>query len=219
MTCLSIQLVARGAGDGVFADAPAAVGHVPRASPRRVMIGHMQFFCTIRSMGGPLAITDSEGKEHYHARTVPDIGERLALRAADGGGQLAAIVREPMTGGFEVLMAGQRTALVRFRGLVNVQCLVETPDDGLVVTGDVPSGTYKLCRNADLGAEPLAEVVRRGRSNVRYELGVSVADGEDSVRLLATVLGIEYLCEDRRAETSDLRTGLKVFLRLIGMHH
>jgi hypothetical protein len=183
------------------------------------MIGHMQFFCTIRSMGGPLAITDSEGKEHYHARTVPDIGERLALLAADGGGQLAAIVREPMTGGFEVLITGKRTALVRFRGLVNVQCLIETPDGGLVVTGDVPGGTYKLYPNADLGAKPLAEVVRTRGSNVRYELGISVADGEDLVRLLATVLSIEYLCEDRRTETSDLRTGLRVFLRLIGMHH
>jgi hypothetical protein len=184
------------------------------------MIWRMQFFCTIQSMGGPLTITDSEGKERYRARTVPAIGERLALLAADGGGQLAAIVREPMTGGFEVLIANKRMALVRFRGLINVQCLIESPD-GLVVHGDVPSGTYELRPNANPGAEPLAEVVRKrgaGRYNVRYELGISVADGEDPVRLLATVLGIEYLCEDRRAETSDLRTGLRVFLRLIRMH-
>jgi hypothetical protein len=192
-----------------------------RASLCRAMIGRMQFFCTIQSMGGPLTITDSEGKERYHARTVPDIGERLALLAADGGGQLAAIVREPMTGGFAVLIANKRMALVRFRGLVNVQCLIESPDGGLVVGGDVPSGTYGLYPNADPGAEPLAEVVRTrgaGRYNVRYELGISVADGEDPVRTLATVLGIEYLCEDRRAETNDLRTGLRVFLRLIRMH-
>jgi hypothetical protein len=126
-----------------------------------------------------------------------------------------------MTGGFAVLIANKRMALVRFRGLVNVQCLIESPDGGLVVGGDVPSGTYGLYPNADPGAEPLAEVVRTrgaGRYNVRYELGISVADGEDPVRLLATVLGIEYLCEDRRAETNDLRTGLRVFLRLIRMH-
>jgi hypothetical protein len=183
------------------------------------MIARMQFFCTVQSMGGPLAITDSDGKERYHARTVPAVGERLALRAADGGGQLAAIVREPMTGGFEVLIANKRMALVRFRGLVNVQCLIESPDAGLVVNGDVPGGTYALYPSAGLGAEPLAEVVRKRRSNVRYELGISVADGQDPVRLLATVLGIEYLCEDRRTESSDLRTGLKVFRRLIGMHH
>jgi hypothetical protein len=77
------------------------------------MIGRMQFFCTIRSMGDPLTITDSEGKERYHARTVPDIGERLALRAANGGAELAAIVREPMTGGFEVLIANKRGARYR----------------------------------------------------------------------------------------------------------
>jgi hypothetical protein len=187
----------------------------------RAMIGRMEFFCTIQSMGGPLTITDNEGKELYHARTVPDVGERLALRAADGGDQLAAIVREPMTGGFEVLIANKRMALARFRGLVNVQCLIESPEGGLVVTGDVPGGTYGLYPNADPGAEPLAEVVRTGgagRYNARYELGISVADGEDPVRLLATVLGIEYLCEDRRAETNDLRTGLRVFRRLIRIH-
>ena len=181
----------------------------------------MQFFCTIQSMGGPLTITDSEGRERYHARTVPDIGERLALLAADGGGQLAAIVREPMTGGFEVCIANKRMALVRFRGLVNVQCLIESPDGGLVVNGDVPSGTYKLSPNADPGVGPLAEVVRKsgpGGSFARHRLGISVADGEDPVRLLATVLAIEYLCEDRRTETNELRNGLRVFLRLIRMH-
>ena len=168
-------------------------------------------------MGGPLTITDSEGKERYHARTVPDVGERLALRAADGGGQLAAIVREPMTGGFEVRIADKRMALVRFRGLVNVQCLIESADGGLVVVGDVLSGTYELHPSLDPGAEPLAKVVRRGGAG-RYVLGIGVADGDDPVRLLATVLGIEYLYEDRRTETRDLRSGLRVFLRLIGMH-
>lgn len=185
------------------------------------MIGRMQFFCTIQSMGGPLTITDSEGKERYHARTVPDVAEKLALRAADGDGQLAAIVREPMTGGFNVLIANKQPALVRFRGLVNVQCLIESPGGGLVVQGDVSSETYKLYPDADPGAQPLAEVVRKrgpGTNYVRYELGISVADGEDPVRLLATVLGIEYLCEDHRTETSDLRTGLRVFLRLFRLH-
>jgi hypothetical protein len=177
----------------------------------------MQLFCTIRSMSGPLTITDSEGKERYYVRTVPDTAERLALRATDGGGQLAAIVREPMTGGFEVLIANKRMALVRFRGLVNVQCLIESPDDGLVVTGDAPGGTYELHLNAEPGAEPLAKVVRKTGVG-RYELSISVADGEDPVRLLATVLGLEYLSEDRRAETSELRNGLGVFLRLIRMH-
>jgi hypothetical protein len=192
-------------------------GCEPRASLCRAMIVRMQFFCTIRSMGDPLTITDSERKERYHVRTVPDVAERLALRAADGGGQLAAIVREPMTSGFEVLIANKRMALVRFRGLVNVQCLIECPDGGLVVSGDAPGGRYELRPNADPGAEPLAEVVRRAGVG-RYELGISVADGEDPVRLLATVLGVEYLCEDRRTETSELRNGLRVVLRLIGMH-
>ena len=179
----------------------------------------MQITCSILTMANPFTITDSHGQECYQVTIVPDIAERLALRAA-GGGQLAVIVRDPASGGFEVLIAGERAALVRLRGLIRVQCLVDTPRGSLSVRGDVLRGRYALCTSADIGAEPQVQVLRQSatpRYGVKYEVGVSVADGEDPVPFIATVLGIEHLCEERRLDVGDLQTGLGVVGRLLGM--
>jgi hypothetical protein len=181
----------------------------------------MQFTCTIQTMAAPFTITDSHGQERYHVGTIPDIAERLGLRAA-GGGQLAAIVRDPASGGFEVLIAGERAALVRFRGLIRVQCLVDTRGGSLNVRGDVLRGAYAMCASADIGADPQVQVLRQRpapRYGVKYQVGINIADGEDPVQFIATVLGIEHLCEDRRLEVGDLRSGLGVILRLLGMHN
>jgi uncharacterized protein YxjI len=166
----------------------------------------MRFVWKFRSMVDPLTITDSEGLARYHVQSVPDVAERLAFRDLNGD-QLAAIVRDPASGGFEVLIAGERAALVRLRGLVKVRCLIEAPGGSLDVDGDVPGGSYELYANADPAAEPLAEVRRTyARSLVSvssaYEVNVSATD-EDPVRYLATVVGIEYLCDDRRGEWTD----------------
>lgn len=180
----------------------------------------MQFTCGILTMASAFTITGSQGQECYQVSIVPDIAERLALRAADGS-RLAVIVRDPASSGFAVLIAGKRAALVRLRGLLRVQCLVDTPDGSLSVRGDVLRGSYALCAGADLGADPLVQVLRRGampRYGVRYEVGVSVADGEDPAGFISMVLGIEHLCEERRQSVGDLRTGLSVVLRVLGKH-
>lgn len=179
----------------------------------------MRFTCSISTMASPFTITGSHGQECYQVRIVPDVAERLALRAA-GGGQLAVIVRDPASGGFEVLIAGERAALVRLRGLIRVQCLVETPSGSLSVRGDVLRGRYALCTSADIGSDPQVQVLRQPampRYGVKYEVGVSVADGEDPARFIATVLGLEHLCEERRLNMGDLQTGLRVVGRLLGV--
>jgi hypothetical protein len=152
----------------------------------------MRFTCSILTMASSFTITGSHGQECYQVRIVPDVAERLALRAA-GGGDLAAIVRDPASGGFEVLIAGERAALVRLHGLIRVQCLVDTPGGSLSVRGDVLRGRYALGTSADIGADPQVQVLRQPampRYGLKYEVGVSVADGEDPARFIATVLGI-----------------------------
>lgn len=182
----------------------------------------MQFTCTIQTMAAPFVITDSHGQECYHVGTIPDVAERLGVRAA-GGGQLAEIVRDPESSGFEVLIAGERAVLVRFRGLIQVQCLVDTPAGSLNVRGNVLGGTYALCASTDIGADPQVQVLRQrqratGWPGVKSKLDVGVADGEDPVRCIAMVLGIEHLCEDRGVEVDELRNGLRVVSRILGGH-
>lgn len=169
-------------------------------------------------MASPFTISGSHGQECYQVKTVPDVAERLALRA-NGGSQVAAIVRDLGSGGFEVLTADGRAALVRLRGLIKVQCLVDTPGGSLNVRGDFVGGTYALCSSANMGADPEVQVQRQPampRYGDRYQVAVNVADGADPARLIATVLGIEHLCEDRRLNVGDLQDGLRVFSRLLG---
>jgi hypothetical protein len=90
-------------------------------------------------MADPFVITDSRGQTRYEVKSVPDMVERLSLRAA-GGGELAAIVRDGMSGGFQVLIAGDHVALVRARGLIRKQYLVDVPGGGLSVLGNVDQG-------------------------------------------------------------------------------
>lgn len=181
----------------------------------------MRFTCTILTMASTFTITGSHGQDCYQVSTVPDVAERLALREAGaGGGHLAVIVRDAASGGFEVLIAGERAALVWLRGLINVQCMVDTAGGSLGVLGDVLHGRYALGTSADIGANPQVQVQRQPATpsyGVEYQLGINLADGEDPARFIATVLAIEHLCEDRRLNVGELESGLRVVRRLLGM--
>ena len=179
----------------------------------------MWFMCSIKTMASSFTIAGSHGQDCYQVSTVPDVAERLALRHA-GGGQLAVIVRDAVSHGFEVLIAGERAALVQLRGLINVQCQVDTPDGSLVVRGEVLHGRYALGTSADIGADPQVRVQRQPATppyGAKYQVGVDLADCEDPARFIATVLAIEHLCEDRRCNTGELQTGLRVLRQLLGI--
>jgi hypothetical protein len=167
-------------------------------------------------MGDPLTIIDSAGQACYSVRTVPDVAERLSLRTA-GGGELAAIARDAKSGGFQIIVAGERVALVRSRGLIRKQYLIDTPDCDISVYGDVYRGMYALSIGADLERAPQVQVRREtasGRAAGNFGLLVIVPDDDDPARLLAMVLGIEYLAEDRRVGSDELRTGRRAMTGL-----
>lgn len=171
----------------------------------------MQLAFTIRSISDPFVITDVRGPL-YEVKTVPDTAERLSLRAA-GGGELAAVVRDGVSGGFEVLIDGTRAALVRTRGMIRRQYLIDKAGDTLSVLGNVYGGTYSLTPGADIAGPPQV-VVSRSRIGAGDDLRVTVADGEDPVPLIAVVLGIEYLNDDRRAAIGELAAA-RVLLRMV----
>lgn len=158
-------------------------------------------------MGDPLTIVDSAGQPCYNVRTVPDVAERLSLRAA-GGSELAAIVRDAASGGFQIIVAGERVALVRSRGLIRKQYLIDTPCDDISVHGDVHRGMYALSTGTGLESAPQVQVRRETAGGRGFSLLVIVPD-DDPLRLLAMVLGIEYLAEDRRVGVGELQTGIR----------
>lgn len=124
---------------------------------------------TMRSMADPFTITDQSGLARYEVTTVPDIAERLALRQSGGGPALVAVVRDPGTSGFQVHVGAKRAALVRSRGLVRKQYLIECAEVALSVGGSVPGGSYQIFREAEIGEAAPIEVRREAA-----RLGVDV---------------------------------------------
>jgi hypothetical protein len=170
-------------------------------------------------MADPFAITDGRGQARYEVKSVPDMVERLSLRTA-GGGELAAIMRDGMSGGFKIVMAREQVALVRDRGLIRRQYLIDVPGGGLTVLNNAYQGTYAIAAGAGVDGLPRAQVWRQAVGNgsrISYDLRVIAADGDDTVQLLAIVLAIEYLSEDRRANLDELKAARTV-MRLIGWH-
>jgi uncharacterized protein YxjI len=162
---------------------------------------------TMRSMSDPFAITDQSGQARYEVATVPAVAERIALREAGGGPVLAAVVRDPRTSGFRVNVGATRTALVRSRGLIRKQYLIECEGAAFSVGGSLPGGNYQIFSDAEVGhvapIEVRREVARVGWSSGFHVL-IGVADGEDAALGIGLVLGLEYLCDDRRAAVGEL---------------
>src|SRR5262249_50753945 len=123
-------------------------------------------------MGDPLTIVDAAGQACYSVRTVPDVAERLSVRAA-GGSEVAAIVRDAASGGFQIIVAGERVALVRSRGLIRKQYLIDTPGDDISLHGDVGSGMYALSIGTGLESPPKVQV-RRETAGRRAAEGFSL---------------------------------------------
>lgn len=175
---------------------------------------------TMRYMADPFTITDQSGQAMYEVTTVPDIAERLALRQAGGGPVLVGVARDAGTGGFQVNVGAKRAALVRSRGLIRKQYLIECAEVALSVGGSVPGGSYQVLREAAIGQAASIEV-RREAARVGWTSGfrvlISVAEGEDPVLSIGLVLGLEYLCDDRRTAVGELASAGRVIGGIGGM--
>jgi len=179
----------------------------------------MELNCVILSMADSFMITDDSGQALYKVTSVPDVAERLSLRSATGD-EIAAIVRDPMSGGFQVLIAHEQAALVRAQGFFRRSYLIDGSAGGLTVRGNVDQGTYALAVGASFDGQVRAQVWRRAvRYGARVGSGLRVvtADADDTVQLSATVLAVEYLVEDRRSNLAELKAA-RGLLRLIGLH-
>ncbi len=165
----------------------------------------VEFRFSFLSMGEPFTILASSGQVGYEVRTVADVAEHLSVRAV-GGAEAGSVVRDALTSGFRVLANGEEVALVPARGLFRRRYLIEGAGEPLSVTGNVYGGWYELRAGGANGltrVQVVREEVVRPLST-RINVQATIAGGEDNLRCLAIVLGIEYLAEDRRQTFSEL---------------
>ena len=144
-------------------------------------------------------ITDRSGTPQFEARG--HLGSRISL--LDSSGQEVADIRKHvLTDKHEVYVAGQRTAQVRHAGIFGDKYDIQSAYGDLNARGHFDGGDYTVSR----GGIPVARMVRQ--FSLREKFAVDVADDENHVFLLALVLAIEAIHDERRQQDHGMGGGL-----------
>jgi uncharacterized protein YxjI len=144
-------------------------------------------------------ITDASGTPQFEARG--HLGSRISL--LDGNSQEVAEIRKHlMTDTHEVYLGGQRVAQVRHAGIFGDKYDIESGFGRLEARGHFDGGDYTVSR----GGSPVARMVRK--FSLREKFAVHVADSQNQAFLLALVLAIEAIHDERRQQARGPGLGL-----------
>ncbi len=136
-------------------------------------------------------ITDGAGTPQFEARG--HLGSLITLH--DSSEQEVAEVRKHlMTDAHEVFVGGQRAAQVRHAGIFGDKYDIQSAFGYLTAHGHFDGGDYTISRDGT----PVARMVRQ--FSLREKFAIDVADNENDVFLLALVLAIEAIHEERRQQ-------------------
>jgi uncharacterized protein YxjI len=134
-------------------------------------------------------ITDAVGTPQFEARG--HLGSRITLHDSNGK-EVADIRKHMLTDTHEVYVGGQRAAQVRHAGIFGDKYDIESAFGYLTARGRFDGGDYTVSRDG----VPVARMVRK--FSLREKFAVDVADGENQAFLLALVLAIEAIHDERR---------------------
>ena len=136
-------------------------------------------------------ITDAAGAPQFEARG--HLGSRISLHDRDGQ-EVADIRKHLLTDTHEVYVGGQRAAQVRHAGIFGDKYDIESAFGYLTARGRFDGGDYTITRDGT----PVARMVRK--FSLREKFAIDVADGENQAFLLALVLAIEAIHDERRQQ-------------------
>ena len=136
-------------------------------------------------------ITDGVGTPQFEARG--HLGSRITLHDPQGR-EVADIRKHLMTDTHEVYVGGQQAAQVRHAGIFGDRYDIQSAFGYLNARGHFDGGDYTISRDGT----PVARMVRR--FSLREKFAVDVADNENQVFLLALVLAIEAIHDERREQ-------------------
>jgi uncharacterized protein YxjI len=134
-------------------------------------------------------ITDSSGAPEFEARG--HLGSQITLH--DNQGQVVADIRKHVfSDTHEVYLDGQRMAQVRHAGIFGDRYDIDSGFGMLTARGRFGGGDYTVSRDGT----PVASMVRQ--FSLREKFAVDIADNENQAFLLALVLAIEAIHDERR---------------------
>jgi uncharacterized protein YxjI len=136
-------------------------------------------------------ITDGMGAPQFEARG--HFGSRISLHDRSGQ-EVAEIRKHLLTDAHEVYLRGQRMAQVRHAGIFGDKYVIDSALGQLEARGHFDGGDYSI----GSGGQLVARMVRK--FSIREKFAIDVADREDQAFILAVVLAIEAIHEERRQQ-------------------
>jgi uncharacterized protein YxjI len=141
-------------------------------------------------------ITDASGAPQFEARG--HLGSKITLHDTSGR-EVAEIRKHLMSDVHEVYLGGQRAAHIRHAGFFGDHYDIETSFGPIRARGHFDGGDYQL----DMGGMPVANL--RRKFSLREKFAIDIADGQNDALLLAIMLAIEAIHEERRQQQGDNR--------------
>ena len=133
-------------------------------------------------------ITDSAGAPQFEARG--HLGSQITLHDTRGQ-EVADIRKHVFNDTHDVYVDGQQVAQVRHAGIFGDRYDIESAYGLLNARGRFAGGDYTVSR----GGLPVAQMTRQ--FSLREKFAVDVSDDENQVFLLALVLAIEAIHDER----------------------
>ena len=140
------------------------------------------------------AITDDMGTPRFEVQGRFGLTRKLSVYDTTGT-EVAVISHQGLTRRYQILAGGQQSA-VCLRGFFGRRFEIASPAGLLEARGNFSGRQYSITR----GGMPVAAVTQL--RTFREQFAVEVSDGEDAVFMLAVVLAIETIREERRRAAS-----------------
>lgn len=146
-------------------------------------------------------ITDQVGTPVFEVHG--NFGLVKEISFLDQSGQVLAVLKKHlMTNRYEVIVGGQHAAEVFHTGLFGQHYEIDSFQGRVDAHGDFAGWDYTLSRGGSVIATVSREMAFRERFNIE------VAPGENDVFVLATVLAIDNIHDERREQDHGIGLGM-----------
>jgi uncharacterized protein YxjI len=143
-------------------------------------------------------ITDDSGNPQFDVRGNLGLTQRLTFRD-ESGREVAEIRKHLMTTTHDILIGGQRVAEVRHTGFFGEHYEIDSSFGQLTAKGSFTGWDYRISQ----GGQVVASISREFA--FREKFLVETVDGGNDIFILAIVLAIDSIHDERRERERDDR--------------
>jgi len=166
------------------------------------MIVSMQYFMSSKwALTERFEITDQMGTPVLEVHGNFGLHKEVTFKDQSGH-ELAKLKKHMMTNKYEVIVGGQHAAEVHHTGVFGQHFEIDTSQGKIDARGDFGGWNYTLG-----SAEGVIATVSREMS-FREQFMVDIVDGQNDVFILATVLAIDNIHDERRGENQGMGGGM-----------